>query len=128
MVLCSRYERRKKNHNATETCGIYNGKNGVHDIVQDQKCILALNHLKIFDQKSYIRRIRPFLSHESAQLLIQTSVLSKLHYCNPLLTGLTACALKPLQLIQNAVARLVFNQPKFSHVSRLPLAPSCCPH
>ena len=28
-------------------------------------------------------------------------------------------AFKPLQLIQNATARLVFNQPKFSHVSPL---------
>ena len=66
-----------------------------------------------------IRRIRPFLTQESAQLLIQTSVISKLDYCNSLLTGLPACALKPLQLIQNAAARLVFNQPKFSHVSPL---------
>ena len=66
-----------------------------------------------------IRRIRPFLTQESAQLLIQTSVLSKLDYCNSLLTGLPACALKPLQLIQNAAARLVFNQPKFSHVTPL---------
>ena len=66
-----------------------------------------------------IRRIRPFLTQESAQLLIQTSVISKLDYCNSLLTGLPACALKPLQMIQNAAARLVFNQPKFSHVSPL---------
>ena len=33
--------------------------------------------------------------------------------------GLPACPLKPLQLIQNAAARLVFNQPKFSHVTPL---------
>ena len=66
-----------------------------------------------------IRRIRPFLTQESAQLLIQTSVMSKLDYCNSLLTGLPACALKPLQMIQNAAARLVFNQPKFSHVTPL---------
>ena len=65
-----------------------------------------------------IRRIRPFLTQESAQLLIQTSVISRLDYCNSLLTGLPACALKPLQLIQNAAARLVFNQPNF-HVSPL---------
>ena len=45
--------------------------------------------------------------------------MSKLDYCNSLLTGLPACALKPLQMIQNAAARLVFNQPKFSHVTPL---------
>ncbi|KAG5271158.1 hypothetical protein AALO_G00176540 [Alosa alosa] len=33
-------------------------------------------------------------------------------YCNALLTGLPACAVKPLQMIQNAAARLVYNQPK----------------
>ena len=66
-----------------------------------------------------IRRIRPFLTQDSAQLLVQAAVISKLDYCNSLLTGLPACALKPLQLIQNAAARLVFNQPKFSHVSPL---------
>ena len=33
-----------------------------------------------------------------------------------------ACALKPLQMIQNAAARLVFNQPKFSHVTPLLLS------
>ena len=65
-----------------------------------------------------IRRI-PFLTQESAELLIQTSVISKLDYCNSLLTGLPACALKPLQMIRNAAARLVFNQPKFSHVTPL---------
>ena len=40
-------------------------------------------------------------------------------YCNSLLAGLPTCTLKPLQLIQNAAARLVFNQPKFSHVTPL---------
>ncbi|KAJ8372143.1 hypothetical protein AAFF_G00294270 [Aldrovandia affinis] len=30
---------------------------------------------------------------------------------------LPACAIKPLQLVQNAAARLVFNQPKFTHVT-----------
>ena len=67
-----------------------------------------------------IRRIRPFITQESAQLLIQATVISKLDYCNSLLTGLPACTLKPLQLIQNAAARLVFNQSKFSHVTPLP--------
>ena len=40
-------------------------------------------------------------------------------YCNALLTGLPACVVKPLQMIQNAAARLVFNQPKRAHVTPL---------
>ena len=42
-----------------------------------------------------------------------------LDYCNALLTGLPACVVKPLQMIQNAAARLVFNQPKRANVTLL---------
>ncbi|XP_064803358.1 uncharacterized protein LOC135521385, partial [Oncorhynchus masou masou] len=66
-----------------------------------------------------IRRVRPCLTQEAAQVLIQALVISRLDYCNLLLAGLPACAIKPLQLIQNAAARLVFNLPKFSHVTPL---------
>src|SRR4029434_2887784 len=44
---------------------------------------------------------------------------SCLDYCNALLTGLPACVVKPLQIIQTAPARLVFNQPKRAHVTPL---------
>ena len=50
-------------------------------------------------------------------------VISRLDYCNALLTGLLtglpACAVKPLQMVQNAAARLVFDQPKRAHVTPL---------
>ncbi len=66
-----------------------------------------------------IRKIRPFLSEQAAQLLVQTLVLSRLDYCNALLAGLPACTIKPLQLIQNAAARVVFNELKKAHVTPL---------
>ncbi|XP_049319645.1 uncharacterized protein LOC111194633 [Astyanax mexicanus] len=66
-----------------------------------------------------IRRIRPFLSQDATQVLVQSLVISRLDYCNSLLAGLPLRATKPLQLIQNAAARLVFNLPKFSHVTPL---------
>ncbi len=37
----------------------------------------------------------------------------------PLLAGLPANSIKPLQLIQNAAARLIFNEPKRMHVTHL---------
>ena len=40
-------------------------------------------------------------------------------YCNSLLAGLPASAIRPLQLIQNAAARLIFNAPKYTHTTRL---------
>ncbi|XP_064180923.1 uncharacterized protein LOC135249320 isoform X5 [Anguilla rostrata] len=64
-----------------------------------------------------IRRIRPFLTTYSTQLLVQAMVLSCLDYCNSLRAGLPASAIRPLQLIQNAAARLVYNLPRHSHVS-----------
>ncbi len=66
-----------------------------------------------------IRKIRPFLSEHATQLLVQALVLSRLDYCNALLAGLPANSIKPLQLIQNAAAKLIFNEPKRMHVTPL---------
>ncbi len=57
----------------------------------------------------YNIKIRPFLSEHATQLLVQALVLSRLDYCNALFAGLPASSIKPLQLIQNAAARLIFN-------------------
>ncbi len=46
-------------------------------------------------------------------------VISRLDYCNALLAGLPSNTIKPLQMIQNAAARLVFNEPKRAHVTPL---------
>ncbi len=66
-----------------------------------------------------IRKIRPFLSEHATQLFVQALVRSRLDYCNALLTGLPANSIKPLQLIQNAAARLIFNELKRTHVTPL---------
>ncbi|KAK3506599.1 hypothetical protein QTP70_010866 [Hemibagrus guttatus] len=66
-----------------------------------------------------IRRIRPCLSTQATQVLVQSLVISRLDYCNSLLAGLPLNAIRPLQMIQNAAARLVFNLPKFSHTTPL---------
>ncbi len=66
-----------------------------------------------------IRNIRPFLTEHAAQLLVQALVISRLDYCNALLAGLPSNTIKPLQMIQNAAARLVFNEPKRAHVTPL---------
>ncbi len=64
-----------------------------------------------------IRKIRPFLTPHVAQLLTQALVISRLDYCNALLAGLPSCTIKPLQMIQNAAAWLVFSVPKRAHVT-----------
>uniref|UniRef100_A0A3Q1JKY8 Reverse transcriptase domain-containing protein n=1 Tax=Anabas testudineus TaxID=64144 RepID=A0A3Q1JKY8_ANATE len=66
-----------------------------------------------------IRKIRPYLTEYTTQLIVQALILSRLDYCNALLMGLPASTTKPLQMIQNAAARLIFNQPRRSHVTPL---------
>ncbi len=60
-----------------------------------------------------------FLTEHAAQLLVQALVVSRLDYCNALLAGLPSNTIKPLKMIQNAAARLVFNEPKRAHVTPL---------
>ncbi len=75
---------------------------------------------KLFDLALHnIRKIRPFLTQHAAQLLVQAIVISRLDYCNALLAGLPSNTIKPLQMIQNAVAWLVFSEPKRAHVTPL---------
>ncbi len=76
-----------------------------------------------------IRKIRPFLSEHATQLLVQ--VVNRLDYSNALLAGLPANSIKPLQLIQNAAARLIFNEPKttrHTYVHQFALATNSCSH
>ncbi len=50
---------------------------------------------------------------------VQALVISRLDYCNALLAGLPSNTIKPLQMIQNAAAQLVFNEPKRAHITPL---------
>jgi len=49
--------------------------------------------------------------------LVTSLVLSRLDYCNSVLTNLLASTLKPLQRVQNAAARLVLNLSRQSHIT-----------
>ncbi len=76
--------------------------------------------------------IRPFLTQHAAQHLVQALVISRLDYCNALLAGLPSCTIKPLQMIYNAAAQLVFSEPKKAHVTPLFISlhwlPGCSSH
>ncbi len=72
-----------------------------------------------------IRKIRPFLTEHAAQLLVQALVISRMDYYNAHLAGLPSNTIIPLQMIQNAAARLVFNEPKRAHVTPLFIALHC---
>lgn len=66
----------------------------------------------------HIRRIRKHLSRDSwSETLIHAFVSSRLDYCNSLLYGLPQVQIDKIQRVQNAAARLIFEQPKFCHIT-----------
>ena len=66
-----------------------------------------------------ISKIRPFLTNDTAKLLIHSLVISRLDYCNSLLVGLPLNRLSPLQSIMNAAARLIHLSDRSSSASPL---------
>ena len=66
-----------------------------------------------------LRRIRQFLTRETAATIGSSLIQSKLDYCNSLLLNLPQCEIDRLQFVQNSLARAVFRCSKFSHVTPL---------
>ena len=65
----------------------------------------------------HFRRIRDNLSNESAVLLANTLVSSRLDYCNSLFFGLPNSTLCKLQSVQNCLARVVSNAGRYDHIT-----------
>ena len=61
-----------------------------------------------------LRHIRKFLSVETAALLANSMISSRIDYCNSLLYGVTNYNVVKLQKIQNALSRIVFRLDKTS--------------
>ena len=78
-----------------------------------------INHLSssLYHQLRNIRNIRGKLDFDTAKLVVQALILSKLDYCNSLLVGTPECDLSRLQRVQNMACRVVCNLRKFDHVS-----------
>ena len=64
-----------------------------------------------------IRRIRKYLSQESARTLVHAFIIGRIDYCNSLLFGLPSVHLLKLQRLQNAAAQLMPNVPRCSHTT-----------
>ena len=72
-----------------------------------------------FLQLRNLKHIRAHFNRQSFEVLVSAFITSRLDYCNSLLSGLPSSTLRPLSLIQNFAARLIFRQGKFSHVTPL---------
>ena len=67
-----------------------------------------------------LRQIRSSLDISSAIILANSLVISKLDYCNSLLSGLPKSSINRLQVVQNSLARAIYPSAKRSdHVSPL---------
>ena len=56
-----------------------------------------------------LHQVRLWVGQEVTQQLVMTFITSRLDYCNSLLAGLPRFTPEPLQRVQNAAARLVFD-------------------
>ena len=80
------------------------------------------SHINSITKSAYyhlknIARIRGFMSKQDLEKLIHAFISSRLDYCNGLLTGLSKGAVRKLQLIQNAAARVLTKTKKFEHIT-----------
>ena len=66
-----------------------------------------------------IRRIRKYLSRESAETLVRAFMSSRLDYGNSLLFGLPKYQIQKFQRVQNASARLIFSLPRYCQITPL---------
>ena len=64
-----------------------------------------------------VARIRGFMSKQDLEKLIHAFISSRLDYCNSLFKGLPKKAIKELQLIQNAAARVLTRSKKVEHIT-----------
>ena len=66
-----------------------------------------------------IRRIRKYLSRDSAKTLLHAFISSRLGYGNSRLLCLLQYQIQKLQRVQNASARLIFSMPRYCHITPL---------
>ena len=62
-------------------------------------------------------KIHPLIDTVFAQRLASAFILSRVYYCNTVLTGLSTSTLAPLQRVLNAAARFVADATSCTHVS-----------
>ena len=66
-----------------------------------------------------LSKVRPYITYKAASSIAVCLILSKLDYCNSLLSGLPPKQIKRLQAVQNAAARSVMkcNNKKTDHIT-----------
>ncbi|KAI5613009.1 hypothetical protein C0J50_4251, partial [Silurus asotus] len=68
-------------------------------------------------QLRLLSKVKSFLSEADLEKAIHAFISSRIDYCNALYTGLNQSLLNRLIMVQNAVAHLLFNTSKRSHIT-----------
>ena len=66
-----------------------------------------------------ISLIRKYLSVDTAKTIVCSLVLSRLDYCNSILSGSPKCLIQKLQSVQNTAARSTLRMPRTEHTTPL---------
>ncbi|CAM4721178.1 unnamed protein product [Leuciscus chuanchicus] len=117
----ARYERKRRRESRApdERPGVMPDLESAADELSPESA-LETKYRELREDYSSLKRELEAVQEENQQLKEKLKKSKfRLDYCNALLAGLPACATKPLQMIQNAAARLVFNEPKRAHVTPL---------
>ena len=64
-----------------------------------------------------VNSIRRYLTKNATKLLINSTVLSRLDYCNSSYVGLPQTSTHKLQLAENAAARVISRTPRHQHIT-----------
>ena len=90
-------------------------------VLFDSTCSLREHVSKLCKSINYnlysVGKIRKYLDKPTAEKIINSTVTSRLDYCNSLLYGAKDCILSPLQRCQNNAARIVSMRRKFDHIT-----------
>jgi len=64
-----------------------------------------------------ISKIRQYLTIDATKSLVNSTITSRLDYCNGLLYGANQYVINRLQVVRNTAARLITKTPKHAHIT-----------
>ena len=99
-----------KLQSSIKNLGVYLDSRMSFDKQVSETCKASYFHIRA------LRHIRSSLTTEACKTVAAAIVGSRLDYCNSLLAGTSVSNLARLQLVQNTLARVVAQKPRFCHI------------
>ena len=89
----------------------------LYSIIYNYNCFINFAECHIIDTAN---KLRPYINKNTAIFLTHSLILSRLNYCNTLLTGQTKTSLKTLDAIINRSIRLIYKLKKYDYSTSIP--------